>query len=406
MKKIINSTLLLLAASIPSIVLAQSQQCGNNQTQQQKSQACDFQLGWYIGGQLGLATTDVSSSDINRFYQQSGLEANSISLDDNGLASSLHFGYQFNPYWALEASYIDLGEREVQFVGESSDINVFYDNAEHVYPQSAKGLSAAVVASWSLTDELKVSGKLGYWHWQGNYTTTENSSAVGNDSLKGNDLWFGAELNYRLTERTQVYLTAQHFSLARDDNNAFGLGLRYYFGDDNGASTPTKKMPTIAAPVTVDHDNDGVVDSVDQCPNSDSRYLVDDSGCTLLAQQYVNFSLVIHYANDSFNIAPSYDEKIMALADFIKTNQVKKLVVYGHTSALGAAQYNQSLSLRRANHVRAILAAKFGISVSTSTAIGQGESKLKVNENTEQAHQQNRRIELNIDEHVLLPVLK
>mgnify|MGYP003384325531 CR=1 FL=1 len=216
----------------------------------------------------------------------------------------------------------------------------------------------------------------------------------------------GAELNYRLTERTQVYLTAQHFSLARDDNNAFGLGLRYYFGDDNGASTPTKKMPTIAAPVTVDHDNDGVVDSVDQCPNSDSRYLVDDSGCTLLAQQYVNFSLVIHYANDSFSIAPSYDEKIMALADFIKTNQVKKLVVYGHTSALGAAQYNQSLSLRRANHVRAILAAKFGISVSTSTAIGQGESKLKVNENTEQAHQQNRRIELNIDEHVLLPVLK
>lgn len=209
---------------------------------------CDSQLGWYIGGQLGFAKTDVSQSDIDNFYDETGFDANSINVDDSDLAFSLMAGYQFNTYWALEGAYIDLGERRVDFTGRAEDLNEFYDNVEHVYPQSGDGLSLALVGSWPISEDFKLSGKLGYWRWEGDYTTYDANGDVGSDSLKGNDVWFGAELNYRLTKRTQVYLTAERFNLDRDDNNVLGLGFRYYFGgnEQSQANSTYTSEPEVA----------------------------------------------------------------------------------------------------------------------------------------------------------------
>jgi OOP family OmpA-OmpF porin len=191
---------------------------------------CDSQLGWYIGGQLAYAQTDINQSNVDGFYDKTGFEANSVDVDDNDLAFSLMAGYQFNTYWAIEGAYLDLGERSVDFNGSTEDLAAFYDNIEHVYPQSGDGLSIGVVGSWPLSEDIKLSGKLGYWRWEGDYTTYDANGNVGRDSIKGNDLWYGVELNYRLSERTQPYLTVERFSLDRDENNVFGLGVRYYFG--------------------------------------------------------------------------------------------------------------------------------------------------------------------------------
>ncbi len=196
----------------------------------QTGESVDNQLGWYLGGQVGLATTDTSSADIDYFYQESELTASSVDIADSDFAASLFAGYQFSQYVALEVGYIDLGEREVTFVGESTDIDRFYDSIERIYPQSAKGLSAAAVASWSVTDDIIVSGKFGYWRWKGDYGTFENAAKVGKDSISGNDLWFGAELSYRLTQRSQVYFTAQRLKLDRSNNDLFGVGVRYFWG--------------------------------------------------------------------------------------------------------------------------------------------------------------------------------
>lgn len=193
---------------------------------------CDSQQGLYIGGQLGAIQTDISQGDIDTFYNKASVEASSINIDNRDLAFSLMAGYQFSTYWAVEGAYIDLGKRSVDFTGSTEDLTAFYDNVEHVYPQSGIGLSLAVVGSWPLSEDLKLSGKLGYWLWESDYTTYDVNGEVGTDSIKGNDVWFGAELNYRLSQNTQIYLTAERFSLDRDDNNVFSLGIRYYFDSE------------------------------------------------------------------------------------------------------------------------------------------------------------------------------
>lgn len=94
----------------------------------------DSQVAWYLGGQLGYAKTDISQSNIDTFYNETGFEANSIDVNDSDLAFSLMAGYQFTTHWAIEAAYIDLGERSVDFTGRTENLPAFYDNVEHVPP--------------------------------------------------------------------------------------------------------------------------------------------------------------------------------------------------------------------------------------------------------------------------------
>ena len=408
------STAGLLLLALPTY--ANENNCTNDESDVHYKQ-CDSQVGWYLGGQLGYAKTDLSQSNVDTFYDDTGFEASSVNIDDNDLAFSLMAGYQFNTHWAIEGAYLDLGERSVDFTGRTQDLDAFYDNIEHVYPQSGDGLSIAVVGSWPLSEDIKLSGKLGYWRWEGGYTTYDTNGNVGSDSIKGNDLWFGAELNYRLSEQTQMYLTAERFSLDRDENNVFALGVRYYFGREKQPIKTVEvvqpavieKADNIVAKVVVavtpqDSDKDGVVDMQDDCANSNILHQVDVKGCTVMEEQAISFKVTIYYAKDSADIPPSYDEKLQALADFIHEYDVKQLNVYGHTSATGYRAHNMKLSQHRAKSVADVLQVKFTIDENIIEAIGRGEEELFDKSDTENAHQLNRRIELNIEEKAMLPV--
>jgi OOP family OmpA-OmpF porin len=380
--------------------------------------SCDNQLGWYIGTDIGFASTDISSNNLDNFYQASGVSANSIDIDDTDMAFSVFGGYQFSSYFAVEGGYVDLGERSVTFTGEGTDIASFYDNAEHVYPQSGKGLSVTLVGSLPLSESFKVSAKLGYFDWKGNYNTAEQSTNVGSDTISGGDIWFGGEINYRVDDDIQVYVSAQRFELSRDTTTNIALGIRYYFGGES-ESRKSVKVKQLAAqrhpikeekpqPVAVilDSDKDGIVDSVDSCPDSIPLHQVDVEGCTKMEMQVFSFNLTIYYERDSSEIPQEYQGKIAELATFIKHNEVKTLKVYGHASAPGTRSYNQGLSQKRAESVGKVLAEQFTIDSQIIVPIGKGETELVNTANTEAAHNVNRRIELRITERLVSPVKK
>jgi len=153
-------------------------------------------------------------------------------------------------------------------------------------------------------------------------------------------------------------------------------------------------------------DNDGIVDNDGSCVNSDSRYQVDSLGCTTMAIQDVEFSLVVHYANDSAEITDGYLNKISELADFVNRYHVKRIKVIGHTSSLGGRIYNQRLSEQRAQSIAAMLVDSYRIKSEIIEVIGQGESQLLDSADTSEAHQLNRRIEISLKESVLLPVTR
>lgn len=100
----------------------------------------------------------------------------------------------------------------------------------------------------------------------------------------------------------------------------------------------------------------------------------------------------ITFATNKADVTP---ESEIILQSALKTLQVHKDIVVeisGHTDNVGSNAYNQKLSQRRADAVKAWLVSK-GISADRITAVGYGEEHPRVSNDTEDNRRLNRRIE-------------
>ena len=152
---------------------------------------------------------------------------------------------------------------------------------------------------------------------------------------------------------------------------------------DKCLSTPAgKPVNAEGCFIDADDDNDGVLNAADSCPNTPAGDIVDKNGCT----RVVNLS--IKFGNNSSKIDDSSKELVKQFADFLIPRKDFTTVITGHTSSKGPAAYNQKLSEKRAQAVKAMLVG-YGVEADRITAVGKGESEPL----TEGDHAQNRRIE-------------
>lgn len=151
--------------------------------------------------------------------------------------------------------------------------------------------------------------------------------------------------------------------------------------------------PMAAAPVVAnaDSDNDGVLDNADKCPGSPSDKPVDASGCTIesVVLEHVKFE------SNSAELKPSsYEDLDKAVAAMKKYDHLK-IEIQAHTDSMGDAGYNQSLSEKRAESVRAYMIDQ-GIAADRMVAMGYGETKPVADNATREGRARNRRVELKI----------
>lgn len=398
---VIYKTWLALMLAVVSASIQAKERCDIHSYQR-----CQTQLGIYVTGQVGRADSDTSQSSFNSLYQLQGVDASAFSVDDTDTGYGLGFGYQMTPMWAIETGFVDLGDRSLDFTGSSLQPNTFTQRVKAVYPETAEGFTLAVVGSYVVSDVFKVAAKLGIFDWETEFQTTVNSGNTGNVYNEGSNIWYGAELQYRYNDNTQLFLSLAQYELDRHDNQLLSAGFRYYFKPKKYAapkSVPIK--PTPVKVVSLDSDKDGVFDEVDNCANTPITHKVDVAGCSMMAEQLVDYSLVIRFQPNSDEIADEYQNDLNEMVAFINKYNVKSLTVYGHTSAVGRASYNQTLSQKRADSLRSRLINDYLVDTEI-TAIGRGETELLEQGNTTAAHALNRRVTLAIEEKLVVPVLK
>ncbi len=142
----------------------------------------------------------------------------------------------------------------------------------------------------------------------------------------------------------------------------------------------------------LDSDGDGVVDSKDACPNTPAGATVDARGCTVgLVLQNVQFQT-------NSNVLTADSKAVLdKVADSIKARgDITSITVIGHTDAMGAADYNQGLSERRAKAVADYLASQ-GVDAGILSSKGMGESAPIADNGTAAGRAQNRRVELQVN---------
>ncbi|SDW37346.1 OmpA family protein [Marinobacter mobilis] len=165
-----------------------------------------------------------------------------------------------------------------------------------------------------------------------------------------------------------------------------------------------EKVTVIERPVVVeservvqlaDSDNDGVVDGVDQCPNTLEGLQVNAVGCVDTAEAQ---SVVLRGVTFEFNsnrLTANARDILNRAADALNGQTDLKVELAGHTDNVGSESYNQQLSQKRADAVREYL-IEMGVNAGQMSAVGYGESQPIRSNDTEEGRERNRRVEFNV----------
>jgi outer membrane protein OmpA-like peptidoglycan-associated protein len=118
-----------------------------------------------------------------------------------------------------------------------------------------------------------------------------------------------------------------------------------------------------------------------------------DLGKVLMSSgRYVTRGIL--FDTDSDRIKPESAPVIRLIAKGLEANPALNILIEGHTDSTGDAGHNLDLSKRRAEAVKAVLAAQFKIDASRLTTAGLGATKPVDTNDTPQGRAQNRRVEL------------
>jgi outer membrane protein OmpA-like peptidoglycan-associated protein len=101
----------------------------------------------------------------------------------------------------------------------------------------------------------------------------------------------------------------------------------------------------------------------------------------------------IRFATDSDQLTPESAPAVRIVASGLGANPDLRLLIEGHTDAVGEAAHNLDLSRRRAEAVKTVLTTQFNVDASRLTTIGLGSAKPIEPNDTPQGRAQNRRVE-------------
>jgi peptidoglycan-associated lipoprotein len=105
-----------------------------------------------------------------------------------------------------------------------------------------------------------------------------------------------------------------------------------------------------------------------------------------------NVASVIYFDYDSYVVKPEFQNAIQAHANFLKTNNGKRVVIEGHTDERGGREYNLALGQRRSEAVRRALGL-LGVTDAQVEAVSFGKEKPAQPGSDESAYARNRRAE-------------
>ncbi len=293
---------------------------------------------------------------------------------DRGYANAgLNFGFN------LFDSFID--QVEVGFTNTLDQVD--YENGTST---NVTRTFTNLIKEYSLTDNTSLYSLVGI-----GYEFFSNDDDLSNEnSFFGN---YGLGIKYKISEQVALKLDARHMiETDHGDNNlSYNVGLSVPFGKvEKAAPVVEKAAPVVQKVVPVeapkDSDGDGVIDSLDECPNTMAKSKVDSVGCMTLVNLNINFD------TNKSNIKDSYNTRIVEFANMLKANPKLKATIGAHTDSVGSDAYNQKLSERRAaSTVEALKALK--VDASKIKAVGYGETKPVASNNTVEGRAENRRVE-------------
>jgi len=156
---------------------------------------------------------------------------------------------------------------------------------------------------------------------------------------------------------------------------------------DSGGKQQTLNTPYAAARVK----NVGSIDGV----TSSEAEVKQDFGPALEAQPKRPVSFYLYFLQDTDEFAPESKSLVNQIFAEIARRPAPEIVIIGHTDRVGSMQYNDALSLRRAERCRDEL-IKLGIPKVRISVAGRGFREPEVPTADQVSEPRNRRVEISV----------
>ncbi len=302
------------------------------------------------------------------------LTINSLNRDDTDNAYRVFLGYQFNRNVGLEASFFNLG----RFNYHATTNTGVLDGQTKI-----QGGGIDVVGALPLSDNWALLGRVG-----GQYAKTRNVFS-GSGAVFVNDRSPSArQFNYKVGGGVQ-YTVSPHFLLrgeaeqyrtrdgigGNDRVQVFSLSMVFPFGagaQQRMAMKPTSYQPVAyvapAAPMTAPMP---VVEAAPMAPAVAVAPMA--AVVPTPVPRRVSFTAESLFGFDKSDIRPEGKVALDTFAREMAGTRFDVIVVEGHADRIGTEAYNQTLSVQRAEAVKAYLVTNAGMDANKINAKGVGE---------------------------------
>lgn len=228
-------------------------------------------------------------------------------------------------------------------------------------------------------------------------------------SNPGTRLHGGVGIEYKFAPQWSVLgewmLDTKSVNSVDQKNNNFSVGLNYYFGKPAAAPVmvaapvvvppppPPPPEPVVVEPPVPVPEPVVVVEPPPPPvpePAPAPRTIFTDKPITI---EGANFD------TNSAKLKPTANQQLDVVVEFAEKYKDANLTVVGYTDSRGNESYNQKLSARRAESVKAYLVGK-GVAADRISTAGKGSANPIGDNKTREGQAQNRRVEINSVERV------
>ena len=334
---------------------------------------------WYIGAGLGQARTSIDDQRLFRSLMENGASSVQFSLDERDTAYKLYLGKTLNDYFSLEGGYFNLGK---------SGFTAFANPGSLRGEVGFQGVNLDVLGRLNLTERFSLFARLGIHYTEAKaHFTGDRLYAITNPnpSEKKANGKVGLGLEYKMSEAWAMRGEVERYRVSdgvqnRGDVDFYSLNLVYKMGrpapEPRRSYTPTPEPKPVAEPLVIT-ETMPVAKPIVSKP--------------VPVSEKINFSAEALFDFDKSVVKSEGKLALDQMLSSLQNMNTEVMVTVGHADSIGSDAYNQALSLRRAEAVKAYLISR-GIAAERVYTEGQGERAPIADNTTIEGRAKNRRV--------------